>query len=378
MKIVIVSGTSVFDNLAGSEMQMRQLGAYLVKQGHSVVYYFREYVADKPSCHVQEGATVYRNQRQHGNLLGPIRDVMRLKSIAAKEKPNLLYTRCIRSLFVLDRVSHTIQIPFVYHVPMALDKTNFSFVYHLKNFRKSIIQTIYGYFSFRGLKNAARLLTISNEDAKVLKETLGLEAETIYNMHPTPAATTRKAEKPIVVWINNIKAIKRPEHFIELASRCEDTEALFIMSGCLPKDNYGKRINRQILKARSLQYIGPTSLDMANSLLSDAYINIVTSQNEGFGNGNIQGWFRETPTVTTVDKDRVVERNMIGFHVSNLDEMEKKLRHLLKNQQLCIEMGKRARAYAIENHSVDIQGPKYINLFENVVRESRRLCFIRK
>ncbi len=365
MKILIVSGSSVFDNLGGSEMQMRTLGGYLLGQGHEVVYYFQELIPEKPSREIQEGATVYRNKRPHGKILGLIRDANRLKEIVQKGAPDVLYARCFRSVFVLDRVSRKTGVPFVYQVPFALDSSFFGLA-QLKHIRKSLPLTFYGFFSRRALKDAAQLLTISQDDADALMELRGLDARTIYNMHPVPDAPTKKAAPPLVVWINNIKSIKRPELFVDLASRCHDTRARFIMSGRTGNGRADQMLRRRMEASANLDYIGPTTLDEANALLAEATVNVVTSKSEGFGNGNIQGWLRETPTITTVDKDQVITRNKIGFHVSSVEEMEEKLQFLLDHPDECAAMGRRAREYAIENHSIESQGPKYLEVFHHV------------
>ena len=358
MKILIVSGSLVFDNLGGSEMQMRTLGGYLLEQGHEVVYYFREFVPEKPSQETQEGATVYRNERPHGQVLGLMRDAERLREIVRKEAPGVLYARCFRSVFVLGRVSRQTDVPFVYQVPFALDSSFFGLA-QLKHIRKSLPLTFYGFLSQRALKHATQLLTISLDDADALMELRGLDARTIYNMHPIPDAPISKTAPPLVVWINNIKSIKRPDLFVDLASRCHDTRARFIMSGRMGHGRADQGLRRRIEATRNLDYIGPTTLDEANALLAEATVNVVTSRSEGFPNGTIQGWLRETPTITTVDKDQVITRNRIGFHASSVDEMEGKLRFLLDHPDECAAMGRRAREYAIENHSIESQGPKY-------------------
>ncbi len=80
------------------------------------------------------------------------------------------------------------------------------------------------------------------------------------------------------------------------------------------------------------------------------------------------GWFRETPIIATIDKDQIITRNKIGFHVLSVEEMETKLRFLLDNPEERAVMGRRAREYAIANHSVESQGPKYLDVFERIAR----------
>ena len=317
MRIIIANGSDIESNLGGSEMQMRTLGLYLSRQGHQVIYYFREFSPGKPTRDVQGSAIVYRNERPHGRVLGMIRDASRLKEIVRIEMPDVLYARCFRTLYVLAKVSNETGIPFVYQVPFALYPGFFGFA-QLKNVRKSLSLTFYGYLSRRALRRAAQLLTVSGDEAAQLQEVLGLNAQALYNMHPVPSNSQEKAQPIKVVWINNIKRIKRPEFFVELASRCRDLDVCFVMSGGMGNGRYEELLRQRIAETENLKYIGPTTLDEANALLDQASVNVVTSASEGFPNGTIQGWLRETPTITTVDKDQVITRNRLGFHVSNM------------------------------------------------------------
>ncbi|MHC4627326.1 MAG: glycosyltransferase, partial [Planctomycetota bacterium] len=223
MKVLIFSDTSVFDTIAGSEIQMRTIAGYLLERGHTVVYYFSESVPGRPSREIREGASVYQNERPHGRVLGLMRDTNRLEEIVRKEAPDVLFTRCFDGYLILARVSRRTGVPFVYQIPFALDQGFFDSVSPLKKVRKSVLLSVYYFLARRALKDAAQLLTISCDDADVLEELRGLESKTIYNMHPVPEAQGSKTEPPVVVWINNIKPIKRPELFIDLASRCHDT-----------------------------------------------------------------------------------------------------------------------------------------------------------
>lgn len=380
MKVLFVSGATVFNNTGGSELQVHGLGDYLLGRGHSVIYYFREYVSDLPTQTTWKGAVVYRNERLRGNYLGLLHDAVRLEEIVRKEAPDILFARCFRSLFVLRRVSIKTGVPFVYQIPFALKREFFGLKHQLKSIQKSPSLAIYGFFSRRALTDAAMLLTVSKAEAVVVQEVLGVEATTIYNMHPLPNCPVEKAERPLVVWINNIKRIKRPEKFIELVSRCSDTGARFIMSGRVSDDRYGREISQKIKRTSGIEFIGSTTLEQANYILARAAVNVITSVSEGFSNGMIQGWLRATPTITTVDKDHVVTGNKLGFLVHNSEEMEEKLRYLLDNPTERANMGHRSQEYANRHHNIDIQGQKYMKVFEDVcgIQELSQACKLKK
>ena len=367
MKILIVGQSSIFDNLGGSEMQIQQLCKYLVENGHSVVFYFHEYLPDHPDRFERHGAAIYQDTRHHCCLTAPLFQLRRLAKVIIEERPALLYARCIQSLFLIRRTAEATGVPFVYHVPFQLTPELLTFGHALATLRKTKWKCLTNYLSLLAIKHASTLLCVSNEEKTVLADCLGREAKTIYNMHPIPDVPRKKASPPVVVWINNIKLVKQPGLFVDLAARCHDTKARFVMSGSMRSGRSAENLRQRIEATRNLDYIGPTTLDEANALLAEATVNVVTSKREGFPNGSIQGWLRETPTITTVDKDQVITRNKIGFHVSSVDEMEEKLRFLLDNPQTCEEMGKRAREYAINHHDIETIGKQYLEVFNSVI-----------
>jgi glycosyltransferase involved in cell wall biosynthesis len=88
-------------------------------------------------------------------------------------------------------------------------------------------------------------------------------------------------------------------------------------------------------------------------MLSQGHILVNTSKQEGFSNTFIQAWMRKVPVVSLqVDPDSVLEKEGIGFCSGSFDQLVKDTQKLITDDKLRNEMGERARAYAIKNHSL--------------------------
>lgn len=374
LNVLMVHGSSIFDNIGGSEYQMRTLADFLVQNGYGVSFYFPECVSGRHDHYEINGMRVYQDFQRYPEAIAPAFSIRRLKDIVRQEQISLIYARCIRSLFFIQQVSKKTGIPFVYHIPFGLSRERFSFLSALKWIRKTKSRWLYEYLSYRAMRDVTQILCLCNEDKDFVSYYLGRSAKTIYNMQSVPPKSAAKVSPPKIIWVNNIKIWKRTEFFIDLAQRCRDIDAEFIMVGSIGNDSYHRSLRRQIDQTPNLQFLGNRPQDEVNALLAEASVYVLTSDaTEGFSNGIIQGWFRGTPTITTIDKDRVITSHQIGFHISTLNEMEEKLRFLLNNPEERAAMGQRARAYAIDNHSTESQGPKYLEIFSKIAIQNSQM-----
>ena len=354
-------------------MQLHYIADFLKECGHQVCFYTMDYMPHRPAREDIGGFTVYRN---HSMPNGPwmIRKQMRrLRGIIQQVLPDVLFARSLRSVYALYRVSQECEVPFVYQLPCLFEENWYSLRTTLVNLRKARWNFFNAWLAPRHFWKADRVLTVSRDDAIRVAERFAVQVKAIHNMHPSPLPRIRTLSKGFrVVWLNNLKRLKRPEMFVELARRLRDTRAIFVMGGAISDDSYGRRLQREIKATPNLQYSGPLSFDDGNRLLSQANVAVITSQEEGFSNVSIQSWLREVPVVTTMDKDRIIANHRIGFAVSTMDELEKRVRFYLESPEEAVADGRRARQYAVEHHSIACQGPMYLEVFEGVAR--RRQC----
>lgn len=369
MKILIVNGSTVFDCLGGSEVQINYLAEFLRDQGHDVLFYTMDFMPRKPESEKVFGFRVYRNNYIGNSIRMPQLHIQRILTIVKKEAPDILFARYIQSTYVLHQVSKKLGIPFVYQVPFMFDESMYSFKTALHYVRKFKLNVLNALLATRYFYKADRVLSVSRDDALMISRRFKIPVKTIYNMHPIPPERIDIASDVFkVAWINNLKLLKRPEMFLNLAHRCADTKAHFIMAGSMPGGAYGARLRDMISSATNLEYLGQIPFEQSNRLLGNASLNVITSPKEGFSNSSIQGWLRGIPLVTTIDKDNVVTDNHIGFAVSDVGELEEKVRFYMEHPQELAAAGRRAREYAVKEHSIELNGQMYENFFKELIR----------
>jgi glycosyltransferase involved in cell wall biosynthesis len=205
-----------------------------------------------------------------------------------------------------------------------------------------------------------------------LRENLGFESVIIKTGHPLPETVPDKDSPPVVLWIANIKRLKRAEAFVELARKCTDLPARFLLVGRCTLSSYCRQLRRLSRGLDNLEWVGPVPFQRTNELLSGASVLVNTSTFEGFPNTFVQAWLRETPAVSlTVDPDGILEQENIGFCSGTFARMVEHVRLLLSDESLRADMGRRARAYAMREHNLADKVEQYAEIFEKLCSESR-------
>lgn len=186
--------------------------------------------------------------------------------------------------------------------------------------------------------------------------------------HPVPLHQLQKSPRLTVCWIANIRRIKQPELFIQLAKACSDlslkTGVRFVMvAGRKMNAPENRKLIAEAQSQANMDVYGSMTIDEANKIMENASVLVNTSQYEGFSNTYIQAWMRETPVVTLhCDPDGVIQQYRLGFHSRSFEQMVTDVRQLIENEELRKTMGRNARTYAIENHDID----KIVSQFDAV------------
>ena len=174
---------------------------------------------------------------------------------------------------------------------------------------------------------------------------------------------------PVVAWVANVKRLKRPKLFVELARACSDLPARFLLVGGRAPRNAGLR--RQVMRLSSrlnnLEVRWAVPFEQTNEVLSAASLLVNTSTSEGFPNTFVQAWLRQTPVVSlALDPDGVLTRDRIGICSGSFRRMVEDVRRLLSDHALRTEMGKRARAYASAEHDLTEKLKQYADVFDSL------------
>ncbi len=248
--------------------------------------------------------------------------------------------------------------------------------YSVRPFRMRSLRTIpFDYLDKRmieyGIRHADYIFGQAKYEEDLLRQNYGRTCDLIVgNWHPEPTVPCTKEPPVKVVWVANIKSLKKPETFVDLAARLRTvTEAEFIMIGRPGGTKYQRRLEAQMRNVRGLTYLGEKSNEEVNRILGASDIFVNTSDCEGFPNTFIQAWLHEVPVVSLhVDPDDLLTRQGLGFHSGSLDQLVQDTRNLIENADLRTRIGKKARAYAMEHHGLAKNLNQVAAFFERISR----------
>ena len=205
-----------------------------------------------------------------------------------------------------------------------------------------------------GLKRSTTIIAQTNYQAQKFLKTYGRAVtRVIPNAHPEPETLQVKNKTLSIVWIANMKPIKQPEIFIELAAELKKTHDVdCTMIGRI--DNYSDTI-RKAVNEGYIKALGEISNDKVNELLEKSHILINTSISEGFSNTFIQAWMRGTPVVSLhVNPDNLFSTQNIGFCSMDFNGLVRDVSRLLKNENdILNSMAASSIEYAHKHHSIN-------------------------
>lgn len=206
-----------------------------------------------------------------------------------------------------------------------------------------------------GVRRAHYVISQTRAQSKRLEEKLGLStALQIGNFFGPPKAHHQKSATFTVLWIANLKGLKRPDLFLELAKRVSaGHEIEFRMAGRASEAAQVRMVEIASTGLSRFQYLGELSLDEVETELSRAHLLVNTSDYEGFPNTFIQAWLQEVPVYSlNVDPDGLMEAEGIGRRLGSIDRLCEAVATASKNLKQVAEMGVRAKKYALLNHSM--------------------------
>ena len=118
-----------------------------------------------------------------------------------------------------------------------------------------------------GIRHASQIVVQTETQGRLLRQNYGRTADAVIpNFHPQPRETIDKRDPVSVVWIANLKPLKRPEIFVRMAAALQDLQGVrFVMIGAPPAS--GRRgqvwfegLLRTIKATPNIEYLGEKSL----------------------------------------------------------------------------------------------------------------------
>jgi glycosyltransferase involved in cell wall biosynthesis len=221
-----------------------------------------------------------------------------------------------------------------------------------------------------GLHRADVIAAQTEFQAQLLRENHGLESTVVNMMVEPPRAGVPVVKDIDVLWVSNLRALKRPELVLELARQLPHVR-FTLAGGPMPgAETYFEDMMAAAAPLTNVSMLGPVRYAESGALFDRAKIFLNTSSIEGFPNTFLQAWIRGVPVVSFFDPDSLVKRLQLGRVANSLDEMREGIRGLLDTEADRQQIARRAREFAMREYTTGVAA-RYLDLLELKVPQLR-------
>jgi glycosyltransferase involved in cell wall biosynthesis len=224
-----------------------------------------------------------------------------------------------------------------------------------------------------GLRRADVIATQTEFQAQLLLENHGLASTVVNMMVEPPCRATLPVDKDIdILWVSNLRALKRPELALELARQLPEMKFTLAGGPTPGGQTYYDDVAAAAARLPNVTMLGAVRYAETGPLFDRAKVFLNTSSIEGFPNTFLQAWIRAVPVVSFIDPDGMVKRLQLGHIATSLDDMREAMRGLLDVNVYRELIGRRARDFAAREYTTGVAA-RYIELLNT--NEKLRMRF---
>jgi len=164
-----------------------------------------------------------------------------------------------------------------------------------------------------------------------------------------------------VLWVNNIRWLKRPDLFFELAGALPELRFYMAGGGVPGEMDFFERAARDARAHPNLSMLGRVPYHEAQALYGRARVLVNMSDIEGFPNSYLQAWAAGTPVVAFFDPDGLIAKEGLGYAVSSMEGMRNAVRKLATDEREWRAASERCHAFMAREYGEDAVLQPYID-----------------
>ena len=282
-------------------------------------------------------------RKLHLSFIG---DTIATYSFLKKQKPDMVFLRSMtRELLTLAVCAKILRFKYVFfgasdHDFLPNKESKWNFNHGLERYYR---------FSLRFVKY---IVTQNEFQAKKLKENWGRDSIIIPNIWYAGSSESL-TKKYDVIWVGNLRKLKRAEWFLNLARRLPQSR--FAIVGGVSEQDYYNKIRLEASSISNLDFKGACNLHETNSLISKSRLLACTSEFEGFPNTFLQAWSYNVPVVSTVDPSEVIKTYNLGIVIDTEEGFINAVNKISKECSLYEDIVESINDYFMNHHSADSQ-----------------------
>lgn len=348
----------------GAELQSYQIATEMKKK-FNVHFITIDPSVKKVRAEIINGFTVWRVPRYKftRRLFGKNQFLhyWNIKSILQEVKPDYVYQRCAGfHTWICGILKDEIGYRFTFHMAADFDVQSVK----VDSF-KSLIYAIEKRCIHHGLKFADKIFVQNEFQEKGCASLFNRpDCQLVYNFSYPPTNSLTKNNTIVhVAWVANIKPIKRPELFVQLARRFQnDSRVRFTMIGTPGAKDVMELIYETVQNQSNFEYLGYIPNEQVNSILEDSHILVNTSPFEGFSNVFVQAWFRGCAVASlNANPDNLITKHSIGFCADgSLERLINFINNFIGDKQLQFNLSSNALKFANQYLSAENVLPEII------------------
>ena len=172
-----------------------------------------------------------------------------------------------------------------------------------------------------GLRHADLVLAQTPEQQQALLRNFGRESRVVASLTEVAGRRPAFAEREGVLWVGNMRPLKRPSLLLEAARRLPKLQ-FHIIGGPMPgAESFYKAVREEADQVANVRFHGPVPYHEVGAFFERSRVLVGTSEVEGFPNSYLQAWARGTPVAAFLDPEQLIARNGMGRAVSTVSEL---------------------------------------------------------
>jgi len=301
--------------VGGAELQQTLLAKSLAARGFAVSMVVGDY--GQPDGAVWDGIKTYKAYRPDAGL--PLLRFVhprwtQLWAAMKRAGADIYYTSCAGAL--VGQVALFARLhgaKFIFRVASNSDCDPQAL---LIRYRRD--KSLYRY----GLQRADVVLAQTPQQQQALLENFARSSRVVASLTDTGGRRPAFAERDIdVLWVGNMRALKRPALLLEAARKLPDLR-FHIIGGPMPgAESFFESIRAAASQLANVHFHGAVPYHEVGEFYERARVFVGTSAIEGFPNTYLQAWSRGTPVVAFLDPEHLIARHGTGRAVTDVADM---------------------------------------------------------
>jgi glycosyltransferase involved in cell wall biosynthesis len=346
--------------VGGAELQQTLLAKALAAQGYDVSMVVADY--GQPDGAAWDGIRTYKAYRPQAGI--PVLRFIHprwtgLWAAMKRARADIYYTSCAGALLgqvVLFARLHGAKV--IFRIASNSDCDPAALL--IRYWRD---KRLYRY----GLRRADLVLAQTPGQQQALLKNFRRESRVVASMTDTNGRRPGFEERDIsVLWVGNIRALKRPELLLEAARKLPALR-FHIIGGPMPgSENLYEQVRAAALQLPNVHFHGPIPYQEVGTFYERARVFVGTSEIEGFPNTYLQAWGRGTPVVAFLDPEHLIARNGMGRAVTSVAQMCAQIVALSDDRQAWEIASQRSREYMDNRFNLTRMTAPYTEALSNL------------